>query len=75
MAERTLRLIFENPADNKKTVTISVPLCDDTKTAASIRTAMNTIYANKAIFNTDIGTPKSAAFVTPLSLTVVDISE
>jgi len=40
MAERTLRLIFENPADNKKTVTISVPLCDDTKTAASIRTAM-----------------------------------
>jgi len=74
MAERTLRLIFENALNDKKNVTISVPLSDDTKSPESIKTAMDTIYANKGIFSLDIGAPKSAAFVTPLSLTYVDIS-
>ena len=73
MAEKTLRLIFENAENENKTVTISVPLSDDTKSGAEIGTAMGIIYANKGIFSLDIGTPKSAAFVTPLSLTYVDI--
>jgi len=74
MAEKTLRLVFENAMDTKKNVTISVPLSDDTKSASDIRSAMNVINANKEIFSLDIGEPKSAAFVTPLSLTPVDIS-
>ena len=74
MAEKTLRLIFENASNENKTVTISVPLSDDTKTGAEIGAVMGIIYANKGIFDLDMGMPKSAAFVTPLSLTVVDIN-
>ena len=74
MAEKTLRLTFDNASDTKKSVTISVPLSEDTKSATDIKSAMNVIYANKDIFSLDIGAPKSAAFVTPLSLTYVDIS-
>lgn len=74
MAERSLRLVFENALDAKKNVTITIPQSDDTKAAQDIRYAMDVIYNNKDIFSLDIGTPKSAAFVTPLSLTQVDIS-
>ena len=74
MAARSLRLVFENAADAKKNVTITIPQCDDTKAAQDIKSAMEVIYNNKGIFSLDIGTPKSAAFVTPLSLTQVDIS-
>jgi len=75
MAERTLRLIFENALNENKNVTISVPLSDDTKTGAAVRSAMDVIFTNKEIFSLDIGTPKAAAFVTPASLTYVDIDE
>ena len=75
MAERTLRLIFENSQDEKKTVTISVPLADDTKSAAAIKSAMQAIYNNKGIFGLDIGDIKAAAFVTPQQLDHVDLSE
>ena len=74
MAERTLRLIFENAENPAKNVTISIPQSDDTKSASAISSAMDVIYANKDIFSLDIGTPKAAAFVTPLSLTHVNIS-
>ena len=74
MAEKTLRLVFENALNDKKNVTISVPLCDDTNSAASIKSAMDVIYANREIFSLDIGDVKSAAFVTPLSLVPVNIS-
>jgi len=73
MAERTLRLIFENAQDPNKKVNLSVPLADDTKTGVEIKAAMDIIYANKGIFNLDIGDIKAAAFVTPMSLTPVDI--
>ena len=74
MAEKTLRLVFENALDAEKNVTISVLQSDDTKSASDIKSAMNVVYANRQIFSLDIGEPKSAAFVTPLSLTQVDIS-
>jgi hypothetical protein len=74
MAERSLRLVFENAVDTKKSVTITIPLSDDTKGAQDIKSVMDVIYYNKDIFSLDIGMPKSAAFVTPLSLTKVDIS-
>ena len=74
MAERTLRLIFENAENPTKNVTISVPRSDDTKSGSVIRAAMDVIYANNDIFSLEIGQPKAAAFVTPLSLTHVDIS-
>jgi len=73
MAEKTLRLIFQNSENDTKNVTISVPLCDDTKTGAQIKTAMDVIYTNKAIFDLDLGAPRSAAFVTPLALSYVDL--
>jgi hypothetical protein len=74
MAERSLRLVFENALNTTKNVTITIPLSDDTKSAQDIRSAMDAIYNNKDIFSLDIGTPKSAAFVTPLSLTQVNIN-
>jgi len=74
MAERSLRLVFENAINAQRNVTITIPLCDDTKGAADIKSVMDVIYANKDIFSLDIGMPKSAAFVTPLSLTHVNIS-
>ena len=73
MAEKTLRLVFENALDTKKNVTISVLQSDDTKSAQDIRSAMNVVYANRDIFSLDIGEPKSAAFVTPQSLTQINI--
>ena len=73
MAERTLRLIFENSENDKKTVTISVPLADDTKTGANIKAAMDVIYGNKEIFSLDIGPVKAAAFVTPQQLDYVEL--
>ena len=75
MAEKTLRLIFENTTNDKKSVMIPVPLCDDTKSGGSIRTSMDAIHANKGIFSLDMGSPKAAAFVTPMVLTYVDINE
>jgi len=74
MAERSLRLVFENAIDEKRNVTITVPLSDDTIGALKIKSVMDVIYNNKEIFSLDIGMPKSAAFVTPLCLTRVDIS-
>ena len=74
MAEKTLRLVFENALDTKKNVTISVSQSDDTKSASDIRSAMNIVYANREIFNLDIGEPKSAAFITPQSLAQIDIN-
>ena len=74
MAERSLRLVFENSQDVKKNVTITIPLSDDTKAAQDIKSVMDVIYENREIFSLDIGIPKSAAFVTPISLTHVDIS-
>jgi hypothetical protein len=74
MAERSLRLVFENAQDAKKNVTITIPQSDDTKGAQDIKSVMDVIYENKEIFSLDIGMPKSAAFVTPISLTQVDIS-
>jgi len=75
MAEKTLRLVFQDEMNEKRNVTISVHQSDDTIGAGIIKSAMNVIYANKGIFSLDIGTPKAAAFVTPLSLAYVDISE
>ena len=75
MAERTLRLIFENSNTPSKTVTISVPLADDTKNGADVKAAMDAIYANRNIFNLDLGAVKSAAFVTPLHLDYVDFED
>ena len=75
MAEKTLRLIFENASNDTKSVTISVPLCDETKSGASIKGAMDIVHANKSIFDLDMGLPKAAAFVTPMVLTYVDIDE
>ena len=74
MAERTLRLIFENSQVPDKTVTITVPLADDTKSPESIKDAMDVIRANRGIFTLDIGDPKAAAFVTPMQLDWVDIA-
>jgi hypothetical protein len=74
MAERSLRLVFENALDAKKNVTITIPQSDDTKVAQNIKSVMYVIYDNRDIFSLDIGMPKSAAFVTPLSLTQVDIN-
>jgi hypothetical protein len=74
MAERSLRLVFENALNDKKNVTITIPLSDDTREAQDIKSVMDVIYVNKEIFSLDLGMPKSAAFVTPLSLTQVDIS-
>ena len=73
MAERSLRLVFENALNAKKNVTITIPQVDDTKAPYDIKSAMDVIYNNKEIFSLDIGAPKSAAFVTPLSLTQIDI--
>ena len=74
MAERSLRLVFENSMDEKRSVTITIPQSDDTKAAADIKNTMDVIYENRDIFTLDLGMPKSAAFVTPLSLTQVDIN-
>ena len=75
MAEKTLRLIFENASIENKNVMIPVPLSDDTKTGGSIRGVMDIVCSNKGIFNLDLGSPKAAAFVTPMVLTYVDIDE
>jgi hypothetical protein len=74
MAERSLRLVFENALNATKNVTITIPLSDDTKSAQEIKSVMDVIFNNKDIFSLDIGAPKSAAFVTPLSLTQVNIN-
>lgn len=73
MAEKTLRMIFENAAVPGKEVVISIPKCDDTKTGATIKAAMQTIYDNKEVFAIDVGNLKAAKFVTPMSLTDVTL--
>jgi len=74
MAERSLRLVFENSVNAQRNVTITIPLCDDTKGAADIKSVMDVIYENRDIFSLDLGMPKSAAFVTPLSLMHININ-
>lgn len=73
MAERALRLIYDDSVRAGKTVMIRIPKCDDTVDGGVVRAAMNAIYDNKEVFDLDIGAVKRAEFVTPMELTPVNI--
>lgn len=74
MAEKTLRLIFADSSRIGKEVVINIPKCDDTLTGIMIKAAMDTICDNKEVFALDIGDPKAAKFITPVSYTNVALA-
>lgn len=68
MAEKTLRLFFENSTDSEKTVFINIPLADDQKMPIEVKPVMEVIYAKRDIFNLDIGPISKAGFVNPQTI-------
>lgn len=73
MAERRLRLTFENALDPMKEVHLSIPRADDTKSGAIVKAAMEAISDNYEMWTLDIGAAKKAAFVTPAIYDAVNL--
>lgn len=73
MAERALRMTYEDSSRVGKTLTLRINKCDDTVAGSVVRLAMQAICDNKEVFALDIGDIKKAEFITPMILTPVDL--
>ena len=74
MATRTLRLVFRNPENENRNITMNIANCNDETSASVIKAAAAALIENSEIFVDILGELVSAGFVTPMRVDNVDIS-